>query len=215
MPSLASLAAPLIGGITLSGLATGAAVLGTGLSVVGAITGNKTLQKVGMGLGIAGGVGLMAGGMRGAAAVTGELAEEGMAKNALNNPLKSAKPGLLGSSNKFKQFTPASDSVISSADSFKESVSKMSGNVPFNPETEKSFWERGNEVLTKFNPALNVLGGMGQAYVANEGNQLRKDLLDKEIDFRQQEVDIKKQATQPMGFAYSPNNFTRKPLLLQ
>ncbi len=217
----ASAGAAAIGGLTLSGLATGASVLGAGLSIVGGITGNKTLQKVGMGFGIAGGAGLAANWVRGATSITGGISKSSGLLNAdniddiLSKPLKGSKiPGT--NKNGFTKVDFANNgSALTAADSFKSNANKVGSNFDFDPEVEKSFWERANQTLTKYDPMMNIMGGMGQAYLMNEQMGLQKELLDKRLGFEQQQVDMQKQATQPIGYTYTPQTFTRKPLLLQ
>ena len=59
----------------------------------------------------------------------------------------------------------------------------------FDPELEKSYFQRANETLTKYNPMMNMVGGMGEAYMMNESMDLRRELLDKELNFQQQNID--------------------------
>jgi len=177
----ASAAATAIGSIGLAGLAQGAMIVGTGLSAVGAITGNKTLSKIGMGIGLAGGVGSIVNGMRGASMMSagskGLLAADGI-ESALSAPTKGS--GL-------KTFTPTDTSKSAPYDSFNKSVAGM--DATFDPQLEKNFFQRANDTLTKYNTALNIAGGMGQAYMQGQQMELQKDLLDKRLNFDQQLID--------------------------
>ena len=91
----ASSAMAAIGPISLAGLTQGAMIVGTGMTIVGEMTGSKTLSKIGMGIGLAGGVGSIANSMRsassvGASALGGEkglLAADGI-ESALSAPTK-------------------------------------------------------------------------------------------------------------------------------
>ncbi len=167
--------------VGLAGLAQGAMIVGTGMSVIGGITGNKTLTKIGMGIGLAGGVGALANGMRGASMMsTGEkglLAADGI-ETALSAPTKGS--GL-------KTFDPQMSNKSAPVDAFNKSAAGIDGK--FDPEFEKSYFQRANDTLTKYNTALNIAGGMGQAYMQGEQMDLHKDLLDKRLDFEQQLVD--------------------------
>lgn len=175
-------AIPAITAIGLEGLATGAAIVGTGMSVVGEMTGNKTLSKIGMGIGLAGGVGMLANGMRsassvGASALGGEkglLAADGI-ESALAAPTKG-----IGSSKFGSELWPASTAT--------EGSTAIKGAV-FDPELEKTYLQRARDTLTKYNTALNVAGGMGQAYMQGQQMELQKDLLDKRLNFDQQLID--------------------------
>ncbi len=175
MPAVAAIGGTImsaVGGITLGGLATGAMVAGTAMTAIGAITGSKTLTKIGMGLGLAGGVGSVATSMMGAS------------KQATSSALLNKTPGTFEASDFVKPklaggATASADSFIKNADS----VGK------FDPELSKSFFDRANTTLTKYSGLMNIAGGMGEAYMVNEQNQVRKDLLDKEINFQQNNID--------------------------
>lgn len=208
-----------IGGVTLSGLATGASVLGAGLGIVGGITGNKTLQKVGIGFGIAGGAGFLANGMRGAMSVTGGIGKSG--------GLLSAGEDLLATSVKATANSKAADAGLksvnwadngmnnlTSASSFRRNANAIGSNFGFDPQIEKNFWERANTTLTQYNPMMNMLGGMGNSYMINEQYDLRREMQDKDLAFQQQEMNRRNAASQPVGFMMPPNPYVRKPLLL-
>ena len=177
----ASTAMAAVGSIGLAGLAQGAMIVGTGMSVIGGITGNKTLTKIGMGIGLAGGIGSIANGMRGMSAMStgskGMLAADGI-ETALSAPTKGS--GL-------KTFDPQMSNKSAPVDAFNKGSANIDGT--FDPEFEKSYFQRANDTLTKYNTALNIAGGMGQAYMQGEQMDLQKDLLDKRLDFEQQLVD--------------------------
>lgn len=184
----ASTAMAAVGSIGLAGLAQGAMIVGTGMSVIGGITGNKTLTKIGMSIGLAGGVGSIANSMRTASAVgsslsnvdKGLLAADGI-KSAISEPTK----GL-------KTFDPKMSNKSVPLDAFNKgsaSIDGMSVTGAFDPQLEKTYFQRANETLTKYNTALNIAGGMGQAYMQGQQMDLQKDLLDKRLNFDQQLVD--------------------------
>lgn len=178
----ASAAATAIGSIGLAGLAQGAMIVGTGMSIVGEMTGNKTLSKIGMGIGLAGGVGSIANSMRASTSVMsagskGLLAADGI-ESALSAPTKGS--GL-------KTFPAPNASKSAPYASFDKSVANM--DAVFDPQLEKNFFQRANDTLTKYNTALNIAGGMGQAYMQGQQMELQKDLLDKRLNFDQQLID--------------------------
>lgn len=177
----ASTAIAAVGSIGLAGLAQGAMIVGTGMSVIGGITGNKTLTKIGAGVALAGGIGSIANGMRGVSVMSGTekglLAADGI-ESALSAPTKGS--GL-------KTFDPQMSNKSAPVDAFNKGSANIDGK--FDPEFEKSYFQRANDTLTKYNTALNIAGGMGQAYMQGEQMDLQKDLLDKRLDFEQQLVD--------------------------
>lgn len=174
----ASAAVTAIGSIGLAGLAQGAMIVGTGMNIVGEMTGNKTLSKIGMDIGLAGGVGSIANSMRGASmlgAEKGLLAADGI-ESALSAPTKGTS---------LKTFDPQMTNKSAPVEAF----NKGSAAIDFDPELEKTYFQRANDTLTKYNTALNVAGGMGQAYMQGQQMELQKDLLDKRLAFDQQLVD--------------------------
>lgn len=191
MPALAGIGASIVAGAStaigaiggLAGLAQGAMIVGTGMSVIGGITGNKTLTKIGMGIGLAGGIGSIANGMRGVSVMSGTekglLAADGI-ESALSAPTKGS--GL-------KTFAPIDASRPLPVDAFNNSSAGLGFDGKFDPEFEKTYFQRANDTLTKYNTALNIAGGMGQAYMQGEQMDLQKDLLDKRLAFDQQLVD--------------------------
>jgi hypothetical protein len=188
----ASSAVTAIGSIGLAGLANGAMIVGTGLSIVGEMTGNKTLSKIGMGLGLAGGIGSIANSMRGSSALLsgekGLLAADGV-ESALAAPTKG-----VGSSKFGSELWPSSTSTSTAINgaTFNKASASIDGMSPtgaFDPQLEKTYFQRANDTLTKYNTALNVAGGMGQAYMQGQQMELQKDLLDKRLNFDQQLVD--------------------------
>lgn len=179
-------AIPAISSIGLAGLAQGAMIVGTGMSVIGEITGNKTLSKIGMGIGLAGGVGSIANSMRAASTSSsllsggkGLLAADGI-ESALAAPTKGVGSKTFGS-----ELWPST--TASPVDALSKGVANIDGT--FDPEFEKTYFKRANNTLTKYNTALNVAGGMGQAYMQGEQMDLQKDLLDKRLNFDQQLID--------------------------
>lgn len=186
LATAASSAMAAIGPITLAGLAQGAAIVGTGLSVVGSMTGSKTLSKIGMGMSIAGGIGMLGAGIRGAAGAAGSLSASGKAgllastDEALAVPTKGTGLKSFPSYGADKSATPSANSFIKGSDA-------ITGT--FDPELEKNYFQRANDTLTKYNTLLNVAGGAGQAYMQGQHMQLQKDLQGNQLKFDQQLVD--------------------------
>lgn len=182
----ASSAMAAIGPISLAGLTQGAMIVGTGMTIVGEMTGSKTLSKIGMGIGLAGGVGSIANSMRsassvGASALGGEkglLAADGI-ESALSEPTKGTS---------LKTFDPQMTNKSAPMEAFNKGSAAIDGGG-FDPQLEKTYFQRANDTLTKYNTTANVLGGMGQAYMQGQQMELQKDLLDKRLAFDQQLVD--------------------------
>ena len=154
-----------VSSITLSGLATGASIVGAGLQVVGGITGSKTLQKIGTGFSIAGGAGFAANALRGATSITGGISKTGGLLQAdniddiLSQPLKGSKLAAAKNTQGFNKIDFAeSGSSLTAADSFKSNAGKVGSGVNFDPEIEKSFWQRASSTITGYDPTLNMLG---------------------------------------------------------
>lgn len=196
--SIATAATAAASAVTLTGLATGAAIVGTGFQLVGMATGSKTLQKIGTGFSIASGVGFAANGARslmGASSVTGTASRSKGLLNTDNIDDMLSTP-IKGKNTQGLRTFDTQGGMTKSMDSFKND-SKLIGSgsaigktdTSFDPELEKSYFQRANETLTKYNPMMNMLGGMGEAYMINESMDLRRGLLDKQLDFDQQNID--------------------------
>lgn len=213
-------------GATLSGLATGATIVGTGLSLVGAATGNSTLTKIGAGIGLAGGAGMLAGGMRGIKSASGITGSASKTKGLLQTDniddiLSASSKGLYQTPartrgavasplNNFTQPNLSNPAVTGSMDAFNLASGKIGTAGGFDPELEKSYFQRAGDTLTKYDSTLGALGGMGNAYMMNERFDLEKDLLDKRLAFEQQEFNRTSRNTgTPIGLTYTPNNYQR------
>ncbi len=146
---------------------------------IGAITGNKTISKIGMGIGLAGGVGSIANSMRAAAPAIGGANSSLLAVDNIDVALSSGVPG---SKAGWSLPANAGKSVGSSS---------MLGSIP-DPTgigLDTGYLDRASSTLTKYSTLANIAGGMGEAYMVNEQNQVRKDLLDKQINFEQRNLD--------------------------
>lgn len=178
---IAAVSAGIMAG-SLSAIAIGVSVVGSALSLVGQMTGSKTLGKIGLGLSVAGGVGSFA--ARGASAASLAANTEGAVAARASD--LSTTEGLLASktrgmkdviaNNAFKAFNPSNNSsMLDSASSFKDGVGTIG-----NYANEPSVFERFNSSMTKYNGAMNIAGGVGDAYMKNQQtaayiNQQNKD----------------------------------------
>lgn len=206
MPPLAALGAAAISAasaITLTGLATGAAIVSAGTGILSQITGSKTLGKISMGFGIASGAGFLTDGLtsavstaKGAKSSVGgkSLLETNNIDDILQAPTKNTK-GLTSQkvtgSNDFSKFEP-SGAMTSSMDGFNKSSNALEykpSQTSFDPELEKSFFQRANETLTQFNPLINIAAGVGQGYLQGQQMDLQRELLDKRLNIDQQLID--------------------------
>lgn len=214
---VAALAAPIMAAastVTLSGLAMGATIVGTGMQLVGMATGSKTLQKIGTGFSMAGGVGLAAGGisnmMSASSAATGATKSRGLLSVAddLATPLNGrAKDAGLATFNRANPQTSSMDDFIDGSNKIGGKVDKSS--LGFDPELEKNFFQRAGNTLTQYNPMMNVLGGMGEAYMMNERMDLERELTDKRVNIDQQRIDMINRNNVPLPDQGQPIQFSR------
>jgi hypothetical protein len=193
MPPVAAFGAAIASSVTLTGLAAGAAIIGTGMQAIGMVTGSKTLQKIGTGFSMAGGVGMGASALSGmnASRVTGG-GSKSMGILQTDNIDEMLSTSIKGKSGGLSTFNP-SKADTSSMNNFQSASkgigSNQAGMTNFDPEIEKNFFQRANDTLTKHNSLLNIAGGMGEAYMVNERMDLERELLDKKLGFEQQLVD--------------------------
>lgn len=219
MPPLAALGAAAItaaSAVTLTGLATGAAIISAGTGILSQITGSKTLGKISMGFGIASGVGFIgnsamsassaAKGMNPSTSVGGKgLLDTNNIDDILKSPTKGTKAA---QAEGFKTFDETPMGQIGSANSFRKNSYKIGtdsgrndygaggvdamGNpnpAAFDPELEKSFFQRANDTLTKYNPLINVAAGVGQGYMQGQQMEQQERLFDKRLAQDQQLID--------------------------
>lgn len=203
----ASAAGTAIGGMTLAGLAAGATIVGTGMQLIGMATGSKTLQKIGMGMSLAGGIGqgglALANGSKGASSISSLLAGSNVddvlsssvkgstsasdiaSKSILKSPAKGAVGDILGYSADASGYAPATSAMASYA-----------------PET-RSALQGISDTLTRYSIPMNIIGGMGEAYMTKQMIDQRDRMQDKDIRFKQNEVDRRSQM--PGQFPVSPS----------
>lgn len=210
MPPLAALGTAAIAAastITLTGLATGAAIISAGTGILSQVTGSKTLGKISMGFGIASGAGFLTNGLSKMSPSTSVGGKGLLETNNIDDILKSPTKGTRAAQAEgFKSFG-ASGSESSSMNGFQKgsnSIGLGSGNGAngingagatgnpvgaFDPELEKSFFERANDTLTKYNPLINLAAGVGQGYMQSQSMDLQRELLDKRLNIDQQLID--------------------------
>jgi len=161
---------------TLSGALTiGAAVVGAGLSIAGEVTGSKSLKKAGLGLSVAAGVGSAMGAGRGAgAASAARSADVSTTEGLLSSPTPGTKDVI--AEHAFKSFAPVEEAAGGAA-SFTGDIAQFQGNV------EPGIFDRFNNNMNRYNGAINVAGGMADAYMQNRALEVREDIADKNRAF--------------------------------
>ena len=213
-----------VGGLTLGGLATGASIVGTGLQLVGMATGSKTLQKIGGGMSLAGGIGQGFGAVRGAMSGTPASSSSLLKGSNVDDVLSSNVKGALSSDdlinksplkgsgslslNSASNFNKASDAIDFNPDSIKSAASAV------NPET-KDILQRIDNTLTRYSMPMNIIGGMGEAYMMKQTLDQRDRMQERDLAMVQNAVDRRSQMpgqfnTAP-GVQFNPNAYT--PLL--
>ena len=218
------IASTALSGLTLSGLATGASIVGTGMQLIGMATGSKTLSKIGMGMSLAGGIG------QGFNAISGRLGSAAKSSSALlgnsgvddvlssnvkgalssediinNSPLKGSGSSSLTSASNFNK---ASDAIGAGADSI------ASGSTSYSPGT-KEILQKIDNTLTRYSMPMNIIGGMGEAYMMKQQLDQRDRMQQRDIQFAQNAVDRRSQMPGQFQVApavqFNPNAYT--PLL--
>jgi hypothetical protein len=213
-----------VGGLTLGGLATGASIVGTGLQLVGMATGSKTLQKIGGGMSLVGGIGQGFGAVRGAMSGTPASSSSLLKGSGVDDVLSSNVKGALSSDdlinksplkgsgslslNSASNFNKASDAIDFNPDSIKSAASAV------NPDT-KDILQRIDNTLTRYSMPMNVIGGMGEAYMMKQQLDQRDRMQQRDLAMVQNAVDRRSQMpgqfnTAP-GVQFNPNAYT--PLL--
>lgn len=173
--SLAAAATTAASAITLTGLTTGLAIASTGAQLLGMATGSKTLQKIGNYGSMASGVGMAANAVKGIASGSKVLADTKVLPKSISGTSAKADAAGFKTMSGLKQadsadtFTSASSNLGYSPNT-KTLTDKMGS---FDPSEEESFWSKSNGVLTQYNPMMNILGGMGEAYMMNEAMDQR------------------------------------------
>lgn len=224
MPPLAAMGAAAISAataaastITLAGLATGAAVISAGTGILAQVTGSKTLGKISMGFGIASGVGFVGNGVMSASkamspstSVGGKgLLETDNIDDILKSPTKGTKAA---NTSDFAKFG-ASGTEKSSMDAFTKGANSIDGGTSmqqgstFDPELEKSFFQRANDTLTKYNPLINIAAGVGQGYMQGQQMEQQERLFDKRLAQDQQLIDrTLRNNSNPIGVGNASNS---------
>ena len=194
MPPVAAIAVPIIMSATVAGIATGALVVGTALTVASKITGSKLMGKIGMGLSLAGGVGGLAAGAAGIGGMTlgeiGGASAIGAGETAASSVLSAETLGIgnqaasagsnaignttkaLGTLNKTKSAAQASDMFSPDSDSYK-----------------------------KFEMATNIIGGMAEGRDEEANRKQAMKMQNDEQAFQQKEIDRRAKNLNEFGAA--------------
>lgn len=217
-----------IGGLTLGGLATGASIVGTGMQLVGMATGSKTLQKIGMGMSLAGGIGQGVSAVRGS--LTSGLGSAAKSSSALlgdssvDNVLSSSVKGATSVSDALSKF-PSEDysgSSLTSASNFNKAANAVgsgvndiaSGSSSYSPNT-KEILGKIDSTLTRYSMPMNIIGGMGEAYMMKQQLDQRDRMQQRDIQFAQNAVDRRSEVPGQFQVApavqFNPNAY--QPLL--
>lgn len=188
--AIGSAVSSAVGGLTLAGIATGATIVGTGLQLVGMATGSKTLTKIGSGMSLAGGVGQMGN----LFAKTPNTTMSSLLKgSSTDDVLSSTAKGAMTSSDIVSKSPDwINGSKLTSADKFKTSVNNMDFNpssvaTSYTPET-RAILERIDNTLTRYNMPMNIMGGMGEAYMTQQVMDQRERMQDKELQLARDAV---------------------------
>lgn len=156
----------------LSGLATGISVASGAIGLVGAVTGSKTLQKIGMYGGMVGGLG------QGASM----LSNAAKGANAAGTVSRAASSGFQSFPSSAGAGATAAN-IGSVAEMGKDALSmgninSVTGMLPKTMGADnKNVIQRMNELLTRYDTTANVLAGLGQGYVMYKGNELKKEQI--------------------------------------
>lgn len=192
-----------IGGLTLSGLATGANIVGTGLSLVGMATDNKTLSKIGMGFSVAGGIGSIGGmakdmlapsAVRGSSALLNSEADDLI---SMKTKGATSTDDMLSASPKLSSVQPQSDIKMNPL-----SADPSSSVKTYDPETVSTL-KRINDTLTKYSMPMNIIGGMGEAYMMKQQLDQRDRIQQRDLQMEQNAVNRRSQM--PVNLQVSPN----------
>lgn len=191
-----------VGGLSAAGLASGLMIAGTGLQLVGKMTGSKTLSNIGFGFSMAGGVtGLatsMTGKMAEKAAISGTNAKptKPLSVDNIDDALSSTTKGAksIGDLRKFEPagaMTQSADKTMQSINNLNETPSLNLGQsaaIANELEDRVKYLERSGATLRKYDTMANVMMGMGSAYMQNTSLEAQKDMFDKRLEFDREQV---------------------------
>lgn len=192
MPSAIKALPAIAGGLTAAKVAKGTAIAGAATNLAGRVTGSRTLQRLGAGAMLAGGVGMgLTGLMEGSpgAMATGVATGMGATEH------ETARRGISTEAGRDRLFAGSASAEIP---------------IPTNEEVGGSILDRASDVLTRFDRAASILGGMGLGYVMHQTEQLRQ-----EIPRRQYELDRERWAQMQInrGAMVTPSNLQDLPAL--
>lgn len=217
----------MVGGLTLSGIATGASIVGTGMQLIGMATGSKTLSKIGMGMSLAGGIGQGFNAVRGALIDgLGSAAKSSSAllgNSGVDNVLSSNVKGALSSEDIINNspLKGSGSSSLNSASNFNNASNAIGAGAndiatgsSYSPGT-KEMLQRIDNTLTRYSMPMNIIGGMGEAYMMKQQLDQRDRMQQRDIQFQQNAVDRRSQVPGQFNVSpavqFNPNAYT--PLL--
>jgi hypothetical protein len=150
------------------------------------ITGSKTLQKIGGFASMAGGLGMGASALSGAAAA-------GSATKAASAGFSAfpASGGAASTMANIGNIADAGSSITSGMNSAAGVLSNAAGAVK---SDNANVIQRMNELLEKYDTTANILGGMGQGFVEYQGHKLQQeqnDILKDKFSFEKDQYNTK------------------------
>lgn len=200
----------------LSGLATGISVASGAIGLVGAATGSKTLQKIGMFGGMVGGLGQgasMLSRAAGGASAAGSAASRASTAAAIGAKPFPTTGGAMatmgnvadtGILNTTAQNAAKGASQLWLGDNAANAVTNTLGSVyqANGGAAGISSAERIKDFLTRYDMTANVLGGLGYGYMQHQDNKLRQD----QNDLMRDKFDLEKEMynTQQSNRAFVP-----------
>jgi len=184
MPPIAAVAVPIIMSATVAGVATGALVVGAGLTIASKITGSKLLGKIGMGLSLAGGVGGLAAGAAGIGGMTlGEIGGStaiGMGETAASSVMSAETLGIGAAESGTGSAMGTVSKSMGTLNKAKEA--KQASDTLFSPDSDS---------YKRFEMASNIIGGMAEGSDDEADRQMRMDLQNDQQKFENEQRDYR------------------------
>jgi hypothetical protein len=198
-----SFAMPVIMGVTLASVATGAAVVGAGLTIASQLTGSKLLGKIGMGFSLAGGVVGLGGALTGTLSSTlGSLSGIGAEAGALGSVAGeglslAGSVGKLGGSaaDAGKALTGVQKTTQAAAKTFDYGTAAAKAGQKVSEAAIKqaapSFLERMNASVGKYSALMEVAGGVGEAILGGDQFDTQEKMQKRALGQEQREINRK------------------------
>jgi hypothetical protein len=187
MPPVAAIAVPLVMSATVAGVATGALVVGAGLTIASKITGSKLMGKIGMGLTMAGGIGGLAAGAAGVGSMTlGEIGGQaatgaiGMGETAASSVMSAEALGIGGAAESGAGALANTGKALGTLNKTKTAAEQASDAMPmFGGESDS---------MKRYDMAANILGGIAQGSDDEADRRQAMKLQDDRQAFEQKEI---------------------------